>query len=144
MFKKLLFLVFFVLAAFTMVAAVVPDGYVVPAVVIVLLTGVFIPAFVEGIKLLVAKVPSLEILRSKAAASIYAYLIAVGITAYFCAQAGLLPALPVDPNGATETIIAWASTIFSASTILYNVVIGPIMERLATPTNALAYKLEAK
>jgi hypothetical protein len=112
----------------------------VPAWVLPMLTIVLIPVLVEGIRWLVSKAPQLSWLTGKVALSILTYVIAVGVTAAFT-QWGQLPPLPADAAEAVNTILGYATALFGAATILYNVLYAHFLDAWAKPQNALSYRL---
>jgi hypothetical protein len=150
--KKATLIAFIWFAYFGLIAAIVPEGFLVPVFVITLVTSALIPVLGEAIKWLVAKAPKLAVLRSKGAISIYCYAIAIVLASIYSYQAGLLPAMKMtcdatqycylDWNGAFGQVISWGSIIAAPATILYNVFWAPLLDHLAAPDNVLAYKLQ--
>lgn len=131
-----------IVLAFVLLLFVVAADSAIPEVVVLILTAVAVPLLVELIKLIVVKVPSTAWLANKAAASVIAFLIAVGVAAVYSIQWGQLPPLPADPMEAFSQLMTYASVIYAASTGLYNLVLAKILDGLAKPGNLFAYKLK--
>ena len=132
--RKILFTVFLLL--FVIAADWLGE---VPEWVVVLVTVLLIPVLVEILKAIALKTNQVW-LTGKAALSVMAFLIAVVLSALFV-QWGQLPALPEDPAQAASALVGYATAFFGASTGLYNVVLGALLDRAASSKNLLSYRL---
>jgi hypothetical protein len=123
----------FILASAEIVIGDIP-GWVVPLISVIL-----IPLIVEGVKFLIAKFPNLSWLSGKVALSILAYLIAIAVTMAFT-QWGQLPPLPEDTAQAVSVVLGYATALFGAATVLYNVLYSYFLNAWAKKDNILSYR----
>lgn len=140
--KKLFLTILIVVSLFFLVAAVTPPESIVPAIAITVVSAIFIPLLIEGIKLLVSRT-GWDWLVGKTAASIYGWVIALALVViYFDWKA--LPAPPSDPTEWIKQVVLYASLIAKAAEFVYNLIISKIFDGLAKkdPSGLLGYKLQ--
>jgi len=139
--KKVFFLLFSVVLLFGLTAAAVDPESVVPALALSIVTVVILPFLVEGVKILADKTGQAWLL-GKTAATIYCWVIAMGLTViYYNWKA--LPPLPSDPKEIATILFLYGSTIAQIATNVYNVVYAKWLEAEAQkPGSLLSYKLK--
>lgn len=139
--KKIFLIALMLVSVFFLVSATVPPESVVPAIAITVVTTVLLPFVVEGLKIVVAKTGK-QWLIGKTAASIYSWVIALGLVIlYYDWKA--LPALPPDRNEAARQILFYGAFIAQAAQFVYNAIYSKFLDKAAQAGNALlAYKLK--
>jgi hypothetical protein len=127
---KLYVLILAALAFMAVTAFDVLPGTGVPEVVVYILTAFLIPGLVAVAKTAADKWPAqLGWLNGKFWLSILTYILASIVVAAFI-QWKAIPALPEDPGLAVTLVLGYVNAFFGAATGLYNMIIGPIHNRV--------------